>query len=156
MRTNWGTRASQTTPDLLADYAPSVGAVAESLKSLWGHENSIPPRWHRSSFDSRVATLCRRICCWAATPFNTQARPRRFGPPTLNGGERSASRPTWTLLGPCQLCSSDGGLAVAFRWRARIAPHCSRVIRFIRCDRGPALFVGAPHLTSTSTLSILP
>jgi NAD(P)-dependent dehydrogenase (short-subunit alcohol dehydrogenase family) len=44
MRTNWGTRASQTTPDVLADYATSVGAVAESLKSLWGHENSDPAK----------------------------------------------------------------------------------------------------------------
>jgi NAD(P)-dependent dehydrogenase (short-subunit alcohol dehydrogenase family) len=42
MRTNWGARANQDTPDLLPDYEPSVGAVVEALKSYWGHENSDP------------------------------------------------------------------------------------------------------------------
>src|SRR3977135_1359812 len=42
MRTNWGARASKTTPDLLPEYEPSVGAVAETLKSHWGRENSDP------------------------------------------------------------------------------------------------------------------
>jgi NAD(P)-dependent dehydrogenase (short-subunit alcohol dehydrogenase family) len=42
MRTNWGVRANQDTPDLLPDYEPSVGAVAKALKSYWGHENSDP------------------------------------------------------------------------------------------------------------------
>src|SRR5271167_2841648 len=45
MRTNWGDRASKTTPpDLLPDYEPSVGATAKMLKSLWGHENSDPAK----------------------------------------------------------------------------------------------------------------
>jgi len=42
MRTNWGVRANQETPDLLPDYEPSVGAVAKALKSYWGHEISDP------------------------------------------------------------------------------------------------------------------
>jgi NAD(P)-dependent dehydrogenase (short-subunit alcohol dehydrogenase family) len=44
MRTNWGARAHQDTPDLLPEYAPSVGAVIESLKPLWGQETSDPAR----------------------------------------------------------------------------------------------------------------
>jgi NAD(P)-dependent dehydrogenase (short-subunit alcohol dehydrogenase family) len=44
MRTNWGARASKTTPDLLPDYAPSVGAIAETLKSVWGQEISDPAK----------------------------------------------------------------------------------------------------------------
>ena len=42
MRTNWGTRAHEHMPELLPDYEPSVGAVVNALKSLWGHENSDP------------------------------------------------------------------------------------------------------------------
>jgi NAD(P)-dependent dehydrogenase (short-subunit alcohol dehydrogenase family) len=42
MRTNWGVRANQDTPDLLPYYEPSVGAVAKALKSYWGHEMSDP------------------------------------------------------------------------------------------------------------------
>jgi NAD(P)-dependent dehydrogenase (short-subunit alcohol dehydrogenase family) len=42
MRTNWGTRAHQDIPELLADYEPSVGAVVNTLKPLWGKENSDP------------------------------------------------------------------------------------------------------------------
>jgi NAD(P)-dependent dehydrogenase (short-subunit alcohol dehydrogenase family) len=42
MRTNWGVRANQDTPDLFPDYEPSVGAVAKALKSYWGHEMSDP------------------------------------------------------------------------------------------------------------------
>jgi NAD(P)-dependent dehydrogenase (short-subunit alcohol dehydrogenase family) len=44
MRTNWGTRATQDTPDLLPDYEPSVGAVAKALQPLWGQENSDPAK----------------------------------------------------------------------------------------------------------------
>jgi len=44
MRTNWGTRASKETPDLLPDYEPSVGALVEMMKSHWGHENSDPAK----------------------------------------------------------------------------------------------------------------
>jgi NAD(P)-dependent dehydrogenase (short-subunit alcohol dehydrogenase family) len=44
MRTNWGTRAHQDTPDLLPDYEPSVGAVIKALHSVWGRENSDPAR----------------------------------------------------------------------------------------------------------------
>ncbi len=44
MRTNWGARAHKDIPDLLPEYAPSVGAVIESLKPLWGRENSDPAR----------------------------------------------------------------------------------------------------------------
>jgi hypothetical protein len=42
MRTNWGARANQDTPELLPDYEPSVGAVAKALKSYWGKEVSDP------------------------------------------------------------------------------------------------------------------
>jgi NAD(P)-dependent dehydrogenase (short-subunit alcohol dehydrogenase family) len=44
MRTNWGTRAHQDTPNLLPDYEPSVGAVVKTLHSLWGQENSDPAK----------------------------------------------------------------------------------------------------------------
>jgi len=45
MRTNWGVRASKTTPaDMIPDYEPSVGAVAKMLKSHWGQENSDPKK----------------------------------------------------------------------------------------------------------------
>src|SRR5262245_37115318 len=44
MRTNWGARANQDTPELLPDYKPSVGAVIEQLKSLWGQETSDPAK----------------------------------------------------------------------------------------------------------------
>src|SRR6266403_518048 len=40
MRTNWGARANQDTPDLLPDYEPSVGSVVRALASYWGHETS--------------------------------------------------------------------------------------------------------------------
>ena len=39
MRTNWGVRANKDTPELLPDYQPSVGAVAEMLKPLWGKKS---------------------------------------------------------------------------------------------------------------------
>jgi NAD(P)-dependent dehydrogenase (short-subunit alcohol dehydrogenase family) len=42
MRTNWGARANQDTPELLPDYEPSVGAVIAALKSYWGNEISDP------------------------------------------------------------------------------------------------------------------
>ena len=44
MRTNWGARANQDTPELLPEYEPSVGAVAKALKSYWGHETSDPAK----------------------------------------------------------------------------------------------------------------
>jgi len=42
MRTNWGTHAHQDMPELLADYEPSVGALVNALKPMWGKENSDP------------------------------------------------------------------------------------------------------------------
>src|ERR1700693_3665278 len=42
MRTNWGVRANQDTPDLLPDYEPSVGSVVKALASYWGHETGDP------------------------------------------------------------------------------------------------------------------
>jgi len=44
MRTNWGTRAFGSAPDMLPDYEPSVGAMSKALAPLWGHENSDPAR----------------------------------------------------------------------------------------------------------------
>src|SRR5258708_25654769 len=42
MRTNWGARANQATPELLPEYEPSVGAIAKALTSYWGKEVSDP------------------------------------------------------------------------------------------------------------------
>jgi NAD(P)-dependent dehydrogenase (short-subunit alcohol dehydrogenase family) len=42
IRTNWGVRANENTPDLLPDYEPSVGAVINALKPYWGKETSDP------------------------------------------------------------------------------------------------------------------
>jgi NAD(P)-dependent dehydrogenase (short-subunit alcohol dehydrogenase family) len=42
MRTNWGARANEKTPDLLPDYEPPVGAVVNALRSNWGRETSDP------------------------------------------------------------------------------------------------------------------
>src|SRR5438309_5920406 len=42
MRTNWGARANQDTPDLLPDYESSVGSVVKALESYWGHETGDP------------------------------------------------------------------------------------------------------------------
>jgi len=42
IRTNWGARANQNTPELLPEYEPSVGAVTRALKSYWGQETSDP------------------------------------------------------------------------------------------------------------------
>jgi NAD(P)-dependent dehydrogenase (short-subunit alcohol dehydrogenase family) len=44
IRTNWGARANQDTPELLPDYEPSVGEFAKRLKSHWGQENSDPAK----------------------------------------------------------------------------------------------------------------
>jgi NAD(P)-dependent dehydrogenase (short-subunit alcohol dehydrogenase family) len=44
MRTNWGVRASQSTPDLLPEYEPSVGAVARMLRAHWGQELGDPAK----------------------------------------------------------------------------------------------------------------
>ncbi len=44
MRTNWGVRANENTPELLPEYEPSVGAFAKALNSYWGHETSDPAK----------------------------------------------------------------------------------------------------------------
>jgi NAD(P)-dependent dehydrogenase (short-subunit alcohol dehydrogenase family) len=44
IRTNWGARAHQNTPELLPDYEPSVGQFTKRLKSHWGRENSDPAK----------------------------------------------------------------------------------------------------------------
>src|SRR5271167_3668915 len=44
IRRNWGARASKESPDLLPDCEPSVGGLAETLKSHWGQENSDPAK----------------------------------------------------------------------------------------------------------------
>jgi NAD(P)-dependent dehydrogenase (short-subunit alcohol dehydrogenase family) len=44
MRTNWGARAHQDTPELIPDYEPSVGAIVKMLHSHWGQENSDPAK----------------------------------------------------------------------------------------------------------------
>src|SRR5437868_11916481 len=52
MRTNWGARANQDTPDLFPAYEPSVGSVVKALESSWGHETSHPVK---------VAQVIRRL-----------------------------------------------------------------------------------------------
>jgi NAD(P)-dependent dehydrogenase (short-subunit alcohol dehydrogenase family) len=54
MRTNWGARAHQDTPQLLSDYEPSVGAIINALRPLWGHENGDPVK---------VAQVILRLAC---------------------------------------------------------------------------------------------
>lgn len=44
MRTNWGSRANQNTPELLADYEASVGTSVSALKTYWGNEVSSPTK----------------------------------------------------------------------------------------------------------------
>ena len=89
MRTNWGARANKDTPDLLPDYEPSVGAVVKALKSYWGKEVSDPAKV--AQLILRLAderTVCRRICCSAAMPFASLAKPRRRGKLRPHSGGR--------------------------------------------------------------------
>ncbi|HEX3637777.1 MAG TPA: SDR family NAD(P)-dependent oxidoreductase [Paraburkholderia sp.] len=44
MKTEWGTEASRVTPELLPDYVPSVGAVADMLSQHFGHETGDPAK----------------------------------------------------------------------------------------------------------------
>jgi NAD(P)-dependent dehydrogenase (short-subunit alcohol dehydrogenase family) len=44
MRTNWGARASEHTPDILPDYELSVGELARMLKMHWGQETGDPAK----------------------------------------------------------------------------------------------------------------
>jgi NAD(P)-dependent dehydrogenase (short-subunit alcohol dehydrogenase family) len=68
MRTNWGVRANQDTPDLLPDYEPSVGAVAKALKSYWGHEISDPVK---------VAQVVLHLAASDRSPCTSSDRQRR-------------------------------------------------------------------------------
>ena len=61
MRTNWGNRANQNTPELLPDYQPSVGAAVSALKSYWGHEVSDP---------AKVAQVILRLASSEHLPFH--------------------------------------------------------------------------------------
>ena len=100
MRTNWGVRANKDTPDLLPDYKPSVGAVIKALESSGAMRTAIRPRLLKSSFVWLPAIVCLHISCWAATPFDMPAKPRRRAQPMRNAGERSASQQTSTLREP--------------------------------------------------------
>jgi NAD(P)-dependent dehydrogenase (short-subunit alcohol dehydrogenase family) len=44
IRTNWGVRANENTPELLPEYEPSVGEFVKALKPYWGHETSDPAK----------------------------------------------------------------------------------------------------------------
>jgi NAD(P)-dependent dehydrogenase (short-subunit alcohol dehydrogenase family) len=44
MRTDWGKRANASTPELLPEYEPSVGAFIKMLEGHWGHEMSDPAK----------------------------------------------------------------------------------------------------------------
>ncbi|MFM0503074.1 SDR family NAD(P)-dependent oxidoreductase [Paraburkholderia caffeinilytica] len=44
MKTEWGTEASGAMPELLPDYVPSVGAIADMLSQYVGHEASDPAK----------------------------------------------------------------------------------------------------------------
>jgi NAD(P)-dependent dehydrogenase (short-subunit alcohol dehydrogenase family) len=61
MRTNWGNRANQNTPELLPDYEPSVGAAVSALKSYWGNEVSDP---------EKVAQVILRLASSEHLPFH--------------------------------------------------------------------------------------
>jgi len=61
MRTNWGNRANENTPELLPDYEPSVGAAVSALKSYWGHEVSAP---------AKVAQVILRLASSEHLPFH--------------------------------------------------------------------------------------
>jgi hypothetical protein len=84
MRTNWGTRANEGTPDLLPDYEPSVGTVAKQLAPLWGHQNSDPVKVAQVVLRLRPAIVFLHISSSAATPFRSPARPKRRVRPTPN------------------------------------------------------------------------
>ncbi|MEH2478101.1 NAD(P)-dependent dehydrogenase (short-subunit alcohol dehydrogenase family) [Nitrobacteraceae bacterium AZCC 2146] len=59
IRTNWGTRATQDRPPMLADYEPSVGAAIKSMAGLWGNEPIDP---------ARIAQVALRIADAEAVP----------------------------------------------------------------------------------------
>jgi NAD(P)-dependent dehydrogenase (short-subunit alcohol dehydrogenase family) len=44
MKTDWGTEANGATPELLPDYVPSVGAIADMLSQYVGHETGDPAK----------------------------------------------------------------------------------------------------------------
>lgn len=44
MKTEWGTEASGAMPELLPDYVPSVGAIADMLSQYVGHETGDPAK----------------------------------------------------------------------------------------------------------------
>src|SRR5437899_10720009 len=61
MRTNWGNRANQNTPELLPDYEPSVGTSVSALKTYWGNEVSDP---------AKVAQVILRLAPSEHLPFH--------------------------------------------------------------------------------------
>src|SRR5438105_14166215 len=61
MRTNWGSRANQNAPDLLADYEASVGTSVSALKTYWGNEVSSP---------TKVAQVILRLASSEHLPFH--------------------------------------------------------------------------------------
>jgi hypothetical protein len=86
MRTNWGARANQDTPELLPDYEPSVGNVAKALKSYWGQEISDPAKVAQvvlrlAASDRLPAHLLigRDAVLFAAEAENTRAAEARSG-----------------------------------------------------------------------------
>ena len=60
MRTNWGTRANQDTPDLLPDYEPSVGRSRRVAASRSGAR--------RTSDPAKVAQVILRLAASARLP----------------------------------------------------------------------------------------
>ena len=64
-------------------------------------------RWLRSSFVWLTAIVCLHISCWAVTPFNTLAKPRRRAQPMQTAGARLVSPQTSRLRGPCLICDSE-------------------------------------------------
>src|SRR5215813_8224078 len=79
MRTNWATRATEETPELLPDYEPSVGAIMKQLAPLWGHENSDPVKvakviLHLAASDNLPAHL---LIGSDAVHFSSQAEATR-------------------------------------------------------------------------------
>jgi NAD(P)-dependent dehydrogenase (short-subunit alcohol dehydrogenase family) len=106
MRTNWGARANQDTPDLLPDYEPSVGSVVKALASYWGHETSDPVK---------VAQVILRLAAADRLPAHLllgsdaakHAGDAEATRATQSAGETSACRPTSTHAGHCLMCDSE-------------------------------------------------
>src|SRR5580658_9525451 len=107
MRTNWGARANQDTPELLPEYESSVGAIAKALKSYWGKEVSDPVKVAQvvlrlAADDSLPAHL---LIGSDAVRFAGEAEKTREAGP--HSGGRLVCRQMSTLPRFCRTCNFD-------------------------------------------------